>query len=191
MLSSMQRQVFLPSRHMYPSLQLSMIDTTFQGQEWMQSVQQRCIFWNQRPGKGMTERLNQVCSLLTKMRIKQEKEKSTAKDAPAQEQAIFGTCYDLKDHMDSKIDTNQTGRFPMTSYKGNQYIMVIFGPANNILVETLGSRPLSEIVRAYQVLIDQLKEKCLLSKLHVLENKYSAEFWVSIQVNEMKIQLVP
>ena len=49
--------------------------------------------------------------------------------------------FDLKDEADRKRFSDQTGRFPGTSYKGNQYVMVLFETSsNNILVEPMRSR---------------------------------------------------
>ena len=47
--------------------------------------------------------------------------------------------------------SDQTGKFPVTSYKGNQYIMVLFETtSNDILVEAMKSRTAGEMVQAYQ-----------------------------------------
>ena len=44
-------------------------------------------------------------------------------------------CFDLKDEADQIMFSNQTGRFSVISYKGNQYVMVLFETrSNNILV---------------------------------------------------------
>ena len=88
--------------------------------------------------------------------------------------------------------SDQTGRFPVTSYKGNQYVMVLFETrSNNILVEPMRSRVSGEMCRAYQTLVDRLKECGIKPTMHILDNECSAEFKTLISENEMKYQLVP
>ena len=100
--------------------------------------------------------------------------------------------YDLKDYINSKLFMDQRGRFPVTSYKGNQFVMVMFEAAsNNTLLEARRSGTSGEMVRAYQTLVDRFKEKCMLPKLRILDNECSTEFKTAIQHNGMKFQLVP
>ena len=47
------------------------------------------------------------------------------------------------------------------------------------------------MVRAYQVLIDRLKEKGICPTKHILDNKCSSEFKEAIKSNQMTYQLVP
>jgi hypothetical protein len=50
-----------------------------------------------------------------------------------------------------KIYTDQTGRFPVTSSQGNQYILVLYDyDTNSILTEPLKNRTGTEILRTYQ-----------------------------------------
>ena len=54
---------------------------------------------------------------------------------------IYTREYNLKNELDRKMCTNQTGKFPVTSFRGCQYIMVLFEiDSNNILVEPMKSR---------------------------------------------------
>ena len=101
-------------------------------------------------------------------------------------------CFDLKDEADRIMFSDQTGRFPVTSYKGNQYVMVLFETrSNNILVEPMRSRVYGKMCRAYQTLVDRLKERGIKPTMHILDNECSAEFKALISENEMKYQLVP
>ena len=45
--------------------------------------------------------------------------------------------------------------------------------------------------RAYQTLVDRLKECGIKPAMHILDNECSAEFKALISENEMKYQLVP
>ena len=115
-----------------------------------------------------------------------EEEKETAAASVPNEQAIVVQCFDLKNKADRIMFSDQTGRFPVTSYRGNQYIMVLFEIAsNNILVEPMQSRVSGEMCRAYQILVDRLKERGIKPTMHVLDNECSAEFKSLINGNEM------
>jgi hypothetical protein len=67
--------------------------------------------------------------------------------------------------------TDQTGRFPKKSSRGNQYIMVLVElDSNAILVEGMKDRPSGEMIRAYQHLVDRLKTAGIQPKHHILDN---------------------
>ena len=68
--------------------------------------------------------------------------------------------------------TDQTGKFSVTSFRRNQYIMVLFElDSNNILIEPMKSRTAGNIILAYQTLFDRLKEKGIHPVMHLLDNK--------------------
>jgi hypothetical protein len=88
--------------------------------------------------------------------------------------------------------TDQTGRFLTKSSRGHQYIMVLFEiNSNAILVETMKNRTTGEMIQAYQVLMDCLCSVGVTPKMHILNNKCSAEFKERIKLNNMQYQLVP
>ena len=69
--------------------------------------------------------------------------------------------------------TDQTGKFPMTSYKGKQYVMVLHGTGSNaILVEGPRNRTSGEMVATYQSLVDRLEKSNIKPRMHVLTMKY-------------------
>ena len=91
-----------------------------------------------------------------------------------------------------KIYTDQPGRFPKKSSRGNQYIMVLTEvDSDAILVEPMKNRTAGEMIRAYQVLIDRLNSAGIFPKLHILDNECSADLKAVIKENGMKFQLVP
>jgi hypothetical protein len=54
---------------------------------------------------------------------------------------FFFKIYDLKDKAQHKMYTNQTGKFPKKSSRGNQYIMVLIEiDSNTILVAAMKNR---------------------------------------------------
>ena len=112
----------------------------------------------------------------TKDLVKKEEEQ-TANIKLEPEQAVYIKEFNLKDEADRLMFSDQTGRFPTTSFKGNQYVMVLFETiGNNILVESMRNRTSGEMVRAYQVLIDRMREKEIHPTMHILDNECSAEF---------------
>ncbi len=63
--------------------------------------------------------------------------------------------------------------------------------SNAILVEVMKNHTSGEILHAYQVLVDMLRSAGIQPKLHLLDNKCSADFKEQIKSNQMKFQLVP
>ena len=108
------------------------------------------------------------------------------------EKTIFYTVYDLQEEATHKIWTDQTGRFPKQSSRGNQYIMVLTeSDSSAILLEPMKNKSASEMIRAYQSLIDCLNVAGIFPKEHILDNECSAEFKAAIKTNKMTYQLVP
>ena len=60
-----------------------------------------------------------------------------------------------------------------------------------ILVEAMKNRTSGEMIRAYQVLIDQLCSVGIAPKQHILDNEWSNNFKEAIKTNNMAYQLVP
>ena len=101
-------------------------------------------------------------------------------------------CFDTDDELAMKIYTDQTGRFPKQSLKGNQYIMVLCEvDSNAILVEPMKNRSADEMICAFQHLIDRLKGCGAKPKHLILNNEISAAFKSVVGTNEMTYQLVP
>ena len=71
-----------------------------------------------------------------------------------------------------KTLSDQTGRFPVTSSKGNKHIMIMYSyNANAILGKPMKSRTENEIVRAFTNLNDCLMERGFKPKWHRLDNE--------------------
>ena len=71
----------------------------------------------------------------------------------------------------SKIYTDQTGRFPVTSSRGNKYIMIAYDyDSNNILAEPIKSRTSLHIKNYYQTMSKLLCSRGMTPKTHVLDN---------------------
>jgi len=75
----------------------------------------------------------------------------------------------VKDLADS-IHSDQTGAFPYTSQRGNQYVMVaIHLDAKYIFNEPMKHRTEGEIIKAYQKIINRMKVAGLGLKTHRLD----------------------
>jgi hypothetical protein len=92
------------------------------------------------------------------------------------EHDIFIKIYMVEEEANKTVFTNQTGQFPKKSSQGNQYIMVLTHiNSNAILQEAMKNCTSGEMIRAYQVLIDQLRRVGVTPKQHILDNKCSAD----------------
>jgi hypothetical protein len=108
------------------------------------------------------------------------------------EKTISYRILDWADEATKKNWSDQPGRFPKKSSKGNQYIMVLTeSDSDVILVETMKNCSSGEMIWAYQKLIDRLHATAIVPKHHILDNKCSDEFKETIKCNKMTYQLVP
>jgi hypothetical protein len=74
-----------------------------------------------------------------------------------------------------QIYSNQTGRFPVTSSRGNRYIMIVYDyDSTAILAEPIKNRSEQEILRAYSKLHQYLTDRGLKPQLQKLDNECSA-----------------
>jgi hypothetical protein len=105
---------------------------------------------------------------------------------------IFICVLDMEDEATQKIFTDQPGRFPKKSSRGNQYIMVLREiDSDSILIEPMKNRTTGKMIRAYQTLIDCLRTAGIIPELHILDNECSKDFKDTIHLNETMFQLIP
>ena len=91
-----------------------------------------------------------------------------------------------------KICTDQTGKFPITSSKGNRYIVVLYShDLNAILAEPIRSRSQHEIVKAQTKLHDLLTSKGFAPKVQILDNECPGALKQHFATRGIKFQLVP
>ena len=89
---------------------------------------------------------------------------------------IFTHVYELNNEMQENIYTNQIGRFPIKSIRGNQYLMVMIDiDSSYISMEPMKNHSLSEMIKTYQAQINRLKQTGIWPKHHVIDNKAFAE----------------
>eukprot|EP00956_Cyclotella_meneghiniana_P017716 scaffold29109_cov56-Cyclotella_meneghiniana.AAC.5 len=113
----------------------------------------------------------------TRKNVRSTKPKSTPFEDPNTAQLrgkkvhdIFTKVYDPRE----TIFSDQTGKFPTQSQRGNKYIMVMVEiDSNAILVEPMNSKKDKEMIRAYDALVLRLKRAGVVPKKHVLDNEVS------------------
>ena len=72
------------------------------------------------------------------------------------------------------IYSDKTGKFPYSSNRGNQHIMVLYDwNSNAILVEQTKNRSKEEIAQAIKKLFKYLKSRGIQPRLHTMENEAS------------------
>ena len=73
-----------------------------------------------------------------------------------------------------QIYSDLAGRYPITSSRGNKYLLIIYDyDSNAILAEPLKNRSDNEMLRAYQKQLTLLQSRGLHPKLHKLDNEAS------------------
>jgi hypothetical protein len=91
-----------------------------------------------------------------------------------------------------QIYTDQTGRFPVVSSKGNKYIMILYDyDSNTILAQPIKDRTAPELLKAFQVMEQELVARCLKPKLMKLDNEASKLLKTYLHQQDITFQLVP
>ena len=109
------------------------------------------------------------------------------KEAMKKEHDVYTKVLDLKE----TIYTDQTGQFPFTSSKGNQYVMVaIHVDASYIFMEPMKNRTSGHMVGTYQRIHDRMTAAGLGVKKHYLDNEASEEYKAAIRKNECEVKRV-
>ena len=88
--------------------------------------------------------------------------------------------------------SNLTGRFPVQSNRGANYILVVYKyNSNAIIVRPLRNRTAPEIKCIFQSVVHYLNAQGLRSRLHTLDNEASAILHDYLRSEEVEYQLVP
>jgi hypothetical protein len=91
-----------------------------------------------------------------------------------------------------QIYSDQTGRFPTTSSRGNKYVMIVYDyDSNAILSETLTSRTEAELLRAYTKIHTYLCDRGLKPQLQRLDNEAPGKLRKFMTDHDVAFQLVP
>jgi len=110
-------------------------------------------------------------------------------DVPnARTQHVYAAVMDLT----GQIATDLTGRFPITSSRGNKYILILYDyDSNSILAEPRKNRSDTEHLRAYNKLHQYLVDRGFKPLLQKLDNEASTALKRSIRSKGIDFQLAP
>jgi hypothetical protein len=90
-----------------------------------------------------------------------------------------------------QIYTDQTGLFPVVSSKGNKYIMIFYDyDSNAIMVQPIKERTAAELLRAFQVIEQELVARGLKPELMKLDNEASKLLKMYLHQHNITFQLV-
>jgi hypothetical protein len=91
-----------------------------------------------------------------------------------------------------QIYTDQTGRFPVVSSKGNKYIMILYDyDSNAILAQPIKDRTAPELLKVFQVMEQEVVVRGLKPKLMKLDNDASTFLKTYLHQQNITFQLVP
>ena len=94
------------------------------------------------------------------------------------DEAVYLVIHSIID----KMYTDQTGRFPITSSRGHKYIMIMYHyKTNAILAEPIKSRQDSNMIKAYNNLIQRLTKNNFLPSIHFMGNEASTTFRANLK----------
>ena len=78
--------------------------------------------------------------------------------------------------LDSKLYSNQTGRFPITSNRGNSYVAILFAfDGNYIELYPIKFQHRSQLLKAYDYVYSFLRVRRYQPQLHSMNNEKSKE----------------
>jgi hypothetical protein len=91
-----------------------------------------------------------------------------------------------------QIYTDQTGRFTVVSSEGSKYIMILYDyDSNAILAQPIKDRTAPELLKAFQIMEQELVARCLQPKLMKLDNEASTLLKTYLHHQDITFQLVP
>lgn len=92
----------------------------------------------------------------------------------------------------SKAYMDLNGRFPYTSSRGNQYIVVVYDYNSNAIVcEPIKNRQSKEILNAFKKCEQKFTKYASTPTLYVLDNAASNDLKISLTKNNQQYELVP
>jgi hypothetical protein len=123
----------------------------------------------------------------TKIKDAQLLDPDTDQDHSIKTQYIYAATIDA-----GQIYTDQTGRFPVVSSKGNKYIMVLYDyDSNAILAQPIKDRTAPELLKAFQFMEQELVARGLKPKLVKLDNEASKLLKNYLYQQDIAFKLVP
>jgi hypothetical protein len=102
-------------------------------------------------------------------------------------QFVYATTIDA-----GQTYTDQTGRFPVVSSKGNKYIMILYDyDSTAILSQPIKDRTAPESLKAFQIMEQELVARGLKPKLMRLDNEASKLLKTYLHQQDITFKLVP
>ena len=93
---------------------------------------------------------------------------------------------------DRNNSTDQIGQFPITSARGNAYIMILYDfDSNAILARAIKSQKKEDLIAGFTYLHKQLTDAGIHPVLHKLDNEVSGDLIEEIKECKMDFQLSP
>ena len=104
---------------------------------------------------------------------------------------MFVATWDLPT-ITGQIHSDLTGCFPVTSIQGHKYLLIVYDyDSNAILAEPLRSRSDTDLLHAYDTVINLLKQHGLTPQLQRLDNEASTALNARLHTHGISYQLVP
>ena len=115
----------------------------------------------------------------------------TEPDTNQRVHTVFAATWDLPT-LTGQIHSDLTGRFPVTSIQGHKYLLIVYDyDSNAILAEPLRSRSDTDLLHAYDTVINLLKQQGLMPQLQRLDNEASTALKSRLHNHGISYQLVP
>eukprot|EP00804_Cyclotella_cryptica_P020244 CCRYP_010929-RA/>CCRYP_010929-RA protein AED:0.37 eAED:0.37 QI:0/-1/0/1/-1/1/1/0/232 len=90
------------------------------------------------------------------------------------------------------IYIDQTGKFPHTSSRGDEYVMVLYYmDESHIMMEPMKSKEEAEMICVHDILIQRLKKTGVTPTKQILDNEISRGYKAVIERHGMKAECVP
>ena len=132
-------------------------------------------------------RLDTIRKSKTKVNSKISKEEMNIKQEPKTNLFIAKVM-----NLDETTCSDQTGKFPCISSKGNRYIMTIYCyDANAILLRPIKNRTGNELSKTLEDAFDYLTERGCKPKFHIMDNEAAKNTITMIQRKKINLQLAP
>ena len=137
------------------------------------------------------ERKNMQSTQKTNNRDVEKNEDNNPKQEKCKTKNCFYSITQL-DHHNKKAYTDLTGRFPVQSARGHNYIFICYDyDANAILAEPMKNREADSIVNAWTKCHRRLTNNGHEIKKYVLDNECSNQFKDVLKKEEIEYELVP
>ena len=134
-----------------------------------------------------------IRSTQTASAVEAEQENTSASTEPETTEALlYVGVYSMQEMREQAMFTDQTGKLPVMSVRGNEYIMVCYeSKSNAILMEPMKSRKEGDMIKAYRAIMTRIKAAGIHPKLQILDNEASAKYKEEIVRQVGAYELVP